>query len=236
MTTPTNVEFVDQTTVVSEVWLDGVNDWVYGWFGVMGETFTAAAARTAFSAAALGANSDITSITGLTTALDETMGGTGIATYTAGDTLYASGANTLAKLAKGTAAQVLTMNAGATAPEWATPATATTGTLTAGTLCEVTLGGTGITTAAHGLGVRPKYIECYLECVNAAGSAGYALGKQIEAPPLNVNGSYVVEADATNTNIRINTGNTTIPHGTTYAPTVITLADWKLVAVPYKLN
>ena len=32
--------------------------------------------------------------------------------------MYASGTDTLAKLAKGTAAQVLTMNAGATAPEW----------------------------------------------------------------------------------------------------------------------
>ena len=40
----------------------------------------------------------------------------------AGDTMYASGTDTLAKLAKGTAAQVLTMNAGATAPEWATAA------------------------------------------------------------------------------------------------------------------
>jgi hypothetical protein len=37
---------------------------------------------------------------------------------TAGDTLYATGANTLARLAKGTAGQVLKMNAGATAPEW----------------------------------------------------------------------------------------------------------------------
>ena len=37
----------------------------------------------------------------------------------AGDTMYASGTDTLAKLAKGTAAQVLAMNAGATAPEWA---------------------------------------------------------------------------------------------------------------------
>ena len=40
----------------------------------------------------------------------------------AGDTMYASATDTLAKLAKGTAAQVLTMNAGATAPEWAAAA------------------------------------------------------------------------------------------------------------------
>lgn len=35
-----------------------------------------------------------------------------------GDTLYATAADTITRLAKGTAAQVLTMNAGATAPEW----------------------------------------------------------------------------------------------------------------------
>ena len=39
---------------------------------------------------------------------------------TAGDILYASANNTPARLAKGSALQVLQMNAGATAPEWAT--------------------------------------------------------------------------------------------------------------------
>jgi len=38
----------------------------------------------------------------------------------AGDIIYGTGSNTGARLAKGTATQVLTMNAGATAPEWAT--------------------------------------------------------------------------------------------------------------------
>jgi len=47
-------------------------------------------------------------------------GGTGIATYTAGDLIYSSGTTTLAKLAKGTDSQVLAMNSGATAPEWVT--------------------------------------------------------------------------------------------------------------------
>ena len=47
-------------------------------------------------------------------------GGTGLTSFTAGDLLYATGSTTLAKLAKGTAAQQLAMNAGATAPEWIT--------------------------------------------------------------------------------------------------------------------
>jgi len=45
-------------------------------------------------------------------------GGTNIASFTAGDVLYATGSTTLAKLAKGTAEQVLAMNSGATAPDW----------------------------------------------------------------------------------------------------------------------
>ena len=49
-------------------------------------------------------------------------GGTNIASFTAGDILYATGSTTLAKLAKGSAADTLKMNAGATAPEWVTVA------------------------------------------------------------------------------------------------------------------
>ena len=40
---------------------------------------------------------------------------------TTGDTIYASAASTPARLGIGTAGQVLTVNSGATAPEWATP-------------------------------------------------------------------------------------------------------------------
>jgi hypothetical protein len=54
----------------------------------------------------------------LATVLDETQGGTGLTAFTAGDIIYASSANTLAVLAKGTATQVVAMNSGATAPEW----------------------------------------------------------------------------------------------------------------------
>lgn len=47
----------------------------------------------------------------------ETQGGTGQSTYTTGDILYASAANTLSKLAKGTAGFFLTI--GASIPAWA---------------------------------------------------------------------------------------------------------------------
>ena len=49
-------------------------------------------------------------------------GGTNLTSFTAGDILYATGATTLTKLAKGTGSQTLKMNSGATAPEWATVA------------------------------------------------------------------------------------------------------------------
>lgn len=49
-----------------------------------------------------------------------TNGGTGQSTYATGDTLYASGANTLAKLSVGTSGQVLTVSGGV--PTWQTPA------------------------------------------------------------------------------------------------------------------
>lgn len=50
--------------------------------------------------------------------LTETKGGTGESTYAQGDILYASGANNLSKLSKGTSSQVLTMNDAATLPNW----------------------------------------------------------------------------------------------------------------------
>ena len=58
------------------------------------------------------------------TAVITTYGGTGLASYTAGDMFYYASGTTLTKLAKGTADQVLTMNDGATAPQWETAASA----------------------------------------------------------------------------------------------------------------
>lgn len=52
----------------------------------------------------------------LTTALDETYGGTGNSSYTTGDLLYASAANTLSKLTVGTNGYILTSNG--TIPQW----------------------------------------------------------------------------------------------------------------------
>ena len=55
---------------------------------------------------------------GLSATLVVASGGTGLASYTAGDLLYYASGTTLTKLAKGSANQVLAMNSGASAPEW----------------------------------------------------------------------------------------------------------------------
>lgn len=62
----------------------------------------------------------ITGALSLTVPLAVTSGGTGLSTYTAaGRVLYSTGATTTSALALGTARQVFQVNAGATAPEWA---------------------------------------------------------------------------------------------------------------------
>lgn len=67
------------------------------------------------------------------TAIDPVYGGTGLTSYTTGDILYASGANTLAKLPVGTNGSPLTLVAGI--PSW-------------GGTIGVAFGGTGATTVA----------------------------------------------------------------------------------------
>lgn len=90
-------------------------------------------------------------------------GGTGLTTLTAGSLTYGAGTSAFSALAIGTAGQILTVNSGATAPQWSslsgvavttfsggttgfTPSSATAGVITlAGTLV-VSNGGSGATT------------------------------------------------------------------------------------------
>ena len=81
-------------TIASGTWNGTTIAIAYGGTGAT----TASSARTNLGAAASGANSDITSLSGLTTPLSETQGGTGYGSYTTGDILYASSSTTLARL------------------------------------------------------------------------------------------------------------------------------------------
>ena len=91
---------------------------------------TATDARTNLSAAKSGANSDITSITGLTTALAPSQGGTGATTLTANNVILGNGTSAVQFVAPGTAGNVLVSN-GST---W-------------------TSGGAGVTSAVAGNGI-----------------------------------------------------------------------------------
>jgi hypothetical protein len=71
---------------------------------------TAANARTNLSAASSGANSDITSITGLTTALAPSQGGTGATTLTANNVVLGNGTSAVQFVAPGTSGNVLVSN------------------------------------------------------------------------------------------------------------------------------
>jgi Chaperone of endosialidase len=81
-------------TIASGTWNGSAIGVSYGGTGAT----TASGARANLGAAASGANSDITSLTGLTTPLAESEGGTGYSNYTTGDILYASSGSTLARL------------------------------------------------------------------------------------------------------------------------------------------
>jgi hypothetical protein len=103
----------------------------------------------------------------LGTALTVPNGGTGLTTLATGSLSYGAGTSAFSTLAIGTAGQILTVNSGATAPQWSTlsgvavttfsagttgftPNTATSGAITlAGTLAT-TNGGTGLTSFTSG--------------------------------------------------------------------------------------
>jgi hypothetical protein len=131
---------------------------------------TASGARSNLSAAASGVNSDITSLSGLTTPLSVSQGGTGLASGTSGGVPYYSGSNTIASslaltqngvvlgggtggaptaTSAGSAYQPLRVPSGGGAPAFGaldlSQSAAVTGTLSASN------GGTGITSLGSGV-------------------------------------------------------------------------------------
>lgn len=96
---------------------------------------TPGGALSSLGAAASGANSDITSLSALSTPLSAAQGGSGQSSYTAGDTIYASGATAISKLGIGAANSVMTSSG--TAPQWSAS-------------LGVASGGTGVTSYTAG--------------------------------------------------------------------------------------
>jgi hypothetical protein len=103
---------------------------------------TGASVRTTIDAAASGANSDITSLTGLTTALSVPQGGTGVATLAANSVLLGNDASALQVVAPGASGNILTSNGttwASTAPSsgWTQIATLTTNSGTTATFSSI---------------------------------------------------------------------------------------------------
>jgi len=126
------------------------------------------ASGTALTKLAIGASGTIKTSTGTApqwvASLNTSQGGTGLTSFTAGDLVYWSTGTTFTKLGIGTAGQILTVNGGATAPQWSTasagvttisfgstgltPATATNGAVTVAGTLAIANGGTGASTLA----------------------------------------------------------------------------------------
>jgi hypothetical protein len=124
----------------------------------------AAAARTNLGAAASGANSDITSLTGLTTPLSASRGGTGSANLTANAVIIGNGANAVSAVAPGTTGNVLTSNGTA----WTSTVPASQ--LTVGT-SQATTSGTSINFTGIPAGI--KRITVMFRGVSTNGSSPY---------------------------------------------------------------
>jgi hypothetical protein len=96
----------------------------------------------------------------VTGTVSTSSGGTGLTTFTAGDLVYFASGTSFTKLGIGTAGQYLTVNSGATAPQWTTaasgvasfqttmagltPSSTTTGSVTLAGILGPANGGTGV--------------------------------------------------------------------------------------------
>ena len=115
----------------------------------------AAAGRATLGAQAAGAT--LTSLEGLS--------------LVAGDILYATGPDTLARLPKGTAGQALVVNTPATAPEWVSTFSKSYES------AQTTVALNTLYTFAHGLGGVPKLMQAYYVCKSATN--GYEIGDYV---------------------------------------------------------
>jgi len=129
-----------------------------------------------------------------TSALQATLASLAGLSLVQGDILYATAADTLVKLAKGTAAQALVMNEGATAPEWVDPSSGVFSESFESAEQTITLG--GALTIAHGLASVPTMINTFLVCKTA--EHGYSIGDEISFAPDEIRRWISIIPDSTN--------------------------------------
>lgn len=125
-----------------------------------------------------------------------TDGGTGQSTATAafdalaptttqGDIIYHNGTDNV-RLAKGTALQVIRMNSGATAPEWAANVSVSSGATTKDISSATT------TTIAHGLGIAPKLVK--LRGVVVSNAAGISFADSVYSASTQSSISWAIDS------------------------------------------
>jgi hypothetical protein len=113
-----------------------------GYTGAGWGTFQIGSGVASFSAGTTGFTPSSPTIGGivLNGTLISSHGGTGLASYTAGDTLYYAAGTALSKLAIGATSRIMTSSG--SAPQWTDPATITVGTATSATTTTNLAGGT----------------------------------------------------------------------------------------------
>lgn len=123
-----------------------------------------------------------------------------------------------------------------------------TGTYTLGgtpTIPGALIAGTGVTqnpwaastqtTAAHGLGAYPALIIAYVECLTAEGN--YSIGDRVFMPADSGSArGFSTYSSTTTVGVTTDSGPFTLVNKTTGAGFVPTLANWKLVVTPYRLQ
>lgn len=134
-----------------------------------------ASVRSTIGAAASGANTDITSLSGLTTALSAPQGGTGLSSYAVGDLLYASTTSALARLADVATGNALISGGVGVAPAWGkvgltTHISGTLGVANGGT------GATSLTGYVKGNGTSPLTASATIPVSDLTGTLPVANG------------------------------------------------------------
>ena len=163
-------------------------------------TNTTQIASTAFVAAFTGTSNIVTVGTIGTgtwqgTKVAEAYGGTNQSTYTTGDILYASAANTLSKLAAGNSGYVLTAGGAGVAPSWA--AAATTNPAGSGSELQYRSSSTAFG-AVTGSSVSSGNLTIAGTINASGGSNGFAIGGVASVQRMQWNSTYFSLNDASN--------------------------------------
>jgi hypothetical protein len=137
-------------------------------------------------------------------------GGTGLASYTTGDMLYASGSTTISKLSLGTSGYVLT--AGASAPQYVAQSTLSVGSATTATTATNVAGGAA--------GSLVYQTAAATTSTLALGTSGYVLTAGASAPTY-VAQSTLAVGSATNATNATNVGITAVSTNAAYYPTFV---------------